>query len=225
MFNIAPQIMETVLADETLADDFDELATRCIIGLQTNMAELNGFLLSTRGKKTTDKRREVSTGLIANLLFYTAIIIHLNDLPPDLFDMAEDAEDNSVFDETAMFDEAYFHSPLMLGTHLLGVCADLGEYMWSEKFNKEDDEPDPDAVEATTSSDLEIPKDPGLQGFMETLLDGMDADGGEDDTFYPGNDQAEPMICRLLAGLMIMADLCDIDLGVCMYNASQQTEI
>lgn len=229
MFNIAPSIIETLLAvyPDPDGEDFDEIATTCIIGLQSNMADLNNFLLSTRGKKVTDKRREVSTQLIANLLFYTTILIHLNDLPPDLFDMSEDAEDNSVFDETSLFNETHFHSPLLLGTHLMGVCVDLGEYMWSDDFNRDGPEPAENAVAAVGSKDIEIPDETGYHGFMSNLLEGMQPElAAEDDTFYLDDDNdAEPMITRLLAGLMIMADLCDIDLGVCMFNASQQTEI
>lgn len=229
MFNITPKIIETLLADESLVEDFDEVATRCIVGLHRNMADLNVFLLSTRGKKVTDKRREVSTQILSNLLFYTAILIHLNDLPPDLFDMDADAEENAVVDMTTMFGEEYFHSPLLLGNHMMGICADIGEHMWSEKFDQTEDEvPEELAVPALGTKDLEIPDSSAYNQFMSTVLGGMQEEGApEDDTFgnWDVDNDAEPMIARFLAGLMIMADLCDIDLGVCMYNASQQTEI
>lgn len=230
MFNIAPKIIETLLAiyPEPDGDDFDEIATTCIVNLQRNMADLNSFLLATRGKKVTDRRREVSAGYISNMLFYTTILIHLNNLEPDLFDMAEDAEDNAVFDSTAMFDEQYFYSPLLLGTHMMGICADIGEYMWSEQFGDDYDEPIGEIlepVEATGTQEIEIPEADAYRGFMSTLLEGMESDSEEDDTFFSGDNDAEPMINRLLAGLMIMADLCEVDLGDCMYRASQITEI
>jgi hypothetical protein len=230
MFNISPKIIETlfeIYPDPTEAD-FDEIATKCIVQLQANIATLNSFLFSTRGKKITDKRREITTELIANMLFYAAILIHLNDLPPDAFSMDEDAEENGVVEMVSMFDEAYFHSPLLLGNHLMGICADIGEYMWSDKFNSDEGEPAAETTVAATSKTTEIPEEPGYSNFMTNLLEGMQPDlAEEDDTFFPWDDDndAEPMLARFLAGLMILANLCDIDLGVCMYNASQQTEI
>jgi len=229
VFNIAPKIVETLLADEALAEDFDEVATRCIVALQRNVADLNGFLLSVRGKKPTDKRREVSTQYIANILFYTAILIHLNGLPPDLFDMDSESEDG-VIHGTEMYEEAYFHSPLMLGTHMMGIVTDIADYMWSDEFNDDDIEFKAEA-KAANSNPLEIPEDlTGAKGFIESLLASTqvedEGDGYGDVNFLSDmDDEMEPMIHRLLAGVMIMADLCDIDLGVCMYNASQITEI
>lgn len=232
MFNITPKIIETVFAIFPNADDtdFDEIATRSIIGLQSNLADLNNHLLSVRGKKITDKRREATTQMISNALFYAAILIHLNDLPPDLFDMDAEAEEGIV-SSTGLFDEVYFHSPLMLGNHLLGIATDIGEYMWSEKFSPDEPPTTHLAATPTTSAEtteLEIPDETGYHGFMKNLLEGAASEYDEDDTFSPDDYDSEEimmMIDRLLAGLTIMADLCDIDIGVCMYNASQQEAI
>lgn len=230
MFNISPKIIETVFSVYPDPDeaDFDEIATQCIVQLQSNISALNIHLLSTRGKKITDKRREVTTELISNMIFYSVILIHLNDLPADAFSMDEDAEENGVVEMVGMFDEAYFHSPLLLGNHLMGICADIGEYMWSDKFHSDEDEPIAEAAVAAPSKGIEIPDSSGYHGFMSNLLEGMQPElAEEDDTFFEWDDDndAEPMLARFLAGLMIMANLCDIDLGVCMYNAAQQTEI
>lgn len=230
MYNITPKILDTLMGIEELREDFHEVATRCLINVQSSIASLNAELLDNRDKKITDRRREVYTERIAEILFYTAILIHLNDIPPDLFDM-EDGVDGGVCDLAAMLDEELQNSPLMLGNRMMSVASELGEYMWSEKFAGEV------AVETTEEeapigTELDIPRDgSGYHEFMEGILEGVKAESEEDPDWgdfqfnSDPDNEAEPMIAELLACVVVMADLCDIDIGVCMYNAAHQTEI
>lgn len=232
MYNITPKIIETLMGIEELRENFHEVVTRSLVNLQSSIASLNAELLDNRGEKITDGHREVYTERVTELLFYTAILIHLNDIPPDLFDM-EDGVDGGVCDLAAMLDEELQNSPLMLGNRMMSIASELGEYMWSEKFAAEGDVVDEEAEDgAPIGTNLDIPHDgSGYHEFMEGLLEGVRAESEEDPDwgdfqFHSDPDNlAEPMIAELLACVIVMADLCDIDIGVCMYNAAHQTEI
>lgn len=236
MYNITPKIVETLLSIEDLREDFHEVATRSLVNLQSNIGDLNMFLLATRGKKITDKRREATTQYLANILFYIALLIHLNDIPPDLFDM-EDGVTGGVSELVSMLDEELFNSPLMLGNRMMSVASELGDYMWSEKFEADEVEEEKTEDEPVLGSKLEIPEDgSGYHSFMENLMEGVraeaesesemeDPDYGDFHFASDPDNLAEAMIAELLACVMVMADLCDIDLGVCMFNASTQQEI
>lgn len=229
MYNITPKIVETLLGIEDLKEDFNEVATRSIINLMSNIGDLNMFILATRGKKITDKRRETTTQFIANILFYTALLIHLNDIPPDIFDM-EDGVEGGVCNLAGMMDEELYHSPLLLGTRMMSIASELGEYMWSDKFYEE---APPEEETVPLGGKLEIPMDDsGYHVFKENLMEAVRAEAEAEDPDYgdihfhsdPDNE-AEPMIAELLACVIVMAELCDIDLGVCMFNASTQEDI
>lgn len=232
MYNITPAIIETLMGIEDLREDFHEVTTRSLINVQWSIASLNAELLDNQGKKITDRRRETYTQRIAEILFYTAILIHLNDIPPDLFDM-EDGVDGGVCELAAMLDEELQNSPLMLGNRMMSIASELGEYMWSEKFAGEIQDTEEESKEpALIGSKLDIPDDgSGYHAFMEGILDGVMAESEEDPDwgdfqFVSDPDNlAEPMIAELLACVIVMADLCDIDIGVAMYNAKNQTSI
>jgi hypothetical protein len=117
----------------------------------------------------------------------------------------------------------------------MGIAVEMGQLMWQEDFH--DDVTAPTRERATveaTGTPLEIPDDKTFDEFMAAITGGVqeeleqEIDEWDDVEFEIDSERQELLFDvfeNFLAGIMIMADLCDVDLGVCMYNASIQTEI
>lgn len=203
------------------ADDKEEASTICLVTLITKISDLMLLSFTYRGKKITDKRREAVNELLAQILFYACALVYLNELDHDEFEL------DALTEFAEEFHPDYMQDSILCANQMLGHASQLMEKMF--------DHPDTEEVleEADRKTAVKALDVPGVEESTSLVAAGEEGEPLplpvgfesllEDLEFVEG--EPEQLLASIFAGVIILADRFDTDLGVVIFNAGTLEDI
>lgn len=209
MHNLIEKAGECIF-NSGLGDDWSEASTIALVSLTKTISDLQQFAFLNRGKRVTDKRREVANRFLSDVFFYTSALVYLNKLDSELFDL-------DILTEAAeSFHPDYHQDAILCSNQMIGNTASLMEMM----FESEDDPPEPQQQLSVLQPEG-VPELVFVEGdeFMETLSLSQPEEEEEID-FDPDVETIEQMLHSIFCCALILSNKFDTDVGVIIYNAS-----
>lgn len=193
-------------------DDSEAALSACFYQLKAALSNLDQLAYEYRSVSMTDKRREAVNEQLSLILYYTCAIVHLlqrEQLQFDLELLTEFAE---------QFHPDYHQDALLCLNMMMGYACTLMEHAFDH----------PSTEEVLEKSVAELPVETGGTGMVTVLsadeesLIGMpiSSDGElEEDSFEFDENEIDQNLASIFAGVIILANKFDTDLGIVIYNS------